>query len=163
MAKVKLPYNEWVEVSKELALKIQKALDDRAPGDTPIKLSPTRTIRLRKIDAVETEDTPQYQGEKVDTYDIHKDRKFLLDWATGEVEMHGTFEDYCIAKQYLIPSRAGHGILAVNADKHTLYTDALERWNKVKQILDATMQREEKQEGMELLRQLLIEKKVVKH
>lgn len=158
MAYIKLPYNEIVEISAVKAEGIERAMiekeRDRNAPDRLIDLG-TRRVKLSQVKEVDTSDSvsPTKQQEK--KYDINRDHDFLVAFG-NEVRLYGGFENYCLEKQLLIPSRAGHGILAVNLDKHMDYTDACERWDAVKQIYDLTISREERLQGIEVLRAILI-------
>lgn len=136
MAYIKLPYNEKLDVSKAIAEKIKAAIDAEQDGDTPIAVSPTRTIKLRQVKDVDIEGSSEGADRtKSGKYDdLEKHREAILKFA-NLVAVHGGFEGYCLDNQLIFPSNGGCG-MAVNSEKHGQYTDALELWTAYRKLKD---------------------------
>ena len=136
MAYIKLPYNEKLDITKDLAEKIKAAIDAKQDGDTPIAVSSTRTIKLRQVKDVDVEGSSEGADRTKDGKyaDLSKHRELILKFG-NLVASHGGFEQYCIDNRFIFPSRSGCGY-AVNADVHGQYTDALELWTAYRRLLD---------------------------
>ena len=148
MPKIKLSHNRFVDVSTEQATKIKDAIMSGSDGNTALQIG-DNVMRLREVkEVILTDNEPKIREDK---YDEYKDSEFILKW-WNEVKLYGGFDEWCLYKQYLIPSQAGYGITAVNADLHQQYTDALEKQKCYRKIADRLMTQEERNEGMRFLK-----------
>lgn len=122
MAYIKLPYNEKLNISRELAEKIKSAIEAKQDGDTPIEVSPTRSIRLRQVKDVDT----QGSAEGVDRTEKSKyekpENRECLQKVVNMVMIDGGFDEYAEKHGLIFPSKGGAGF-TVNADRHAEYTD----------------------------------------